>query len=798
MTKLKRSKPRVSSASKKVIAFATAAALTLSIPAAVFADKAVAVPTAGAAAPASDGAVTTTAVNTSQVEASIAKDKAVSIARGLLAIPDTYTLQSASLSTNISTDATVYSVWNLSFVYKVDGKSKGSISASLDANSGELTGYNSYTDNPNAKPVYPPKVNREQAVTVAQSFIKKAAASYANQLQLDEYVGVGTKPPLTGEVVHRLRFDRMVNGVPFNENFIEFQIDGEGHVLSYERNWNSGIKFEKATAAFTQEEAATKLQAAAKPSLNYTIPYDMKPRKPILVYNINVPVISAVTGDVISASSKELKQTQLSDKPLGEKPSGTKQLTKEQASAKVDAAFKLPEGAKLTSSEFSEYADDLTGKTRSSWQLGYTYSVNGDKEREATLWAQVDGETGQIMSYSNYGNSDRTGAGVSYADARAKAVEALRSQLAWAADEYYLEENEDNYKDKKPEEIGSFYFSASRKVHGASVDGESAQISINAFTGQVENYWNNVSGFEFPAESPSVIGDVKAADAWMDFYRVELTYVTDYTYYWNGQPIPVEKYKVLLAAGEAKPSELSTKGEAQLVYRLVPRYVMDQSVALDAETGNWISLSDGQPASLDTPRASDVEGHWAQRELELMVAYKALDLKDGKVNPSAVITRGEMIKMLVLAMNQGNYPMYSAGAMAKDEAAAASFSDVGSTSNYFPYVELALQQQLIDIGDGTFNPEGKVDREEMAELIVRALGFNALAEHDNLFNVQFSDAAKTKQKGQAAIAVGLGIMSLQNGKFLPEKQVTRAEASVAFFRFLQAKADLREAPLRDE
>ncbi|MNF95733.1 Endo-1,4-beta-xylanase A precursor [compost metagenome] len=157
-----------------------------------------------------------------------------------------------------------------------------------------------------------------------------------------------------------------------------------------------------------------------------------------------------------------------------------------------------------------------------------------------------------------------------------------------------------------------------------------------------------------------------------------------------------------------------------------------------------------------------------------------------------------MIKMLVLAMNQGNYPMYGAAGMAKDEAATVSFADVSNTSSYFPYVELALQQQLIDIGDGTFNPEGKVDREEMAELIVRALGFNALAEHDNLFNVQFSDAAKTKQKGQAAIAVGLGIMSLQNGKFLPERQVTRAEASVAFFRFLQAKADLKEAPLRDE
>jgi len=731
------------------------------------------------------------------MKASISKDKAIAIARSLLAIPDTYKLQSASLSAGVRVDATLYSVWGLSFTYKVDGKTKGSINASLDANTGELVSYDTYADNPNAKPAYPPKVNREQSVKVAESFIKKVAAAYANQIQLDEYVGVGTKPPLTGEVIHQLRFDRIVNGVSFNENYIDFRIDGEGRVLSYQRNWDSEIKFEKASAAFTSEEAAAKLQAGIKPLLSYTIPYDMKQRKPILVYNVNAPTISAVTGEVIGGAAQAQKQTQLSDKPIGAKPSGAKQLTKEQASAKVDAAFKLPEGAKLSSSEFSEYEDDATGKTRSSWQLSYSYSVD-DNTRGSSIWAQVDGETGQILSYSAYGVSQRTGTGIAYAEARAKAIEVLRNQLAWAANEYYLEEgSEDSYKGKKPEEIGSYYFTATRKVHGAAVEGESAQVSINALDGGVENYWNNISGFDFPAAAPNVIGDARAAEAWMSFYRVELTYQTDYSYYWNGQPIPIEKYKVLLAAGEAKPSEMAVKGEAQLVYRLIPRYVMDQSVSLDAVTGQWVNVNDGKPASLETPRPTDIEGHWAQRELELMVAYKALELQDGKVNPNAVITRGEIIKMLVLSMNQGNYPMYGAANMAS-EAKAASFSDVANDSGYFPYVELALQQQLIDIGDGTFNPDGKVDREEMAELIVRALGFNALAEHDNLFNVQFSDAAKTKQKGQAAIALGLGIMSLQNGKFLPEKQVTRAEASVAFFRFLQAKADLKEAPLRDK
>jgi hypothetical protein len=584
-----------------------------------------------------------------------------------------------------------------------------------------------------------------------------------------------------------------VNGIPFVENYIDLQIDGEGHVLSYNRYWDNSITFDKAAPAITSEEAVAKLQAVAKPTLAYIIPYQMKPRKPLLVYGMAPVTISAVTGEAIGGQSAPATETQISAKPVGEKPSASGSLTKEQAAAKVDAAFGLPKDAKLVSSEYGEYADDSTGKNRSYWQLSYSLG-DDDKRGGQSIYAQVDAQTGEVRSYSAY-NPSHTGTGITYAAARTKAIEVLGKQLGYLADQYYLMEYDTSYYEgKKPEEIGSYYFNAIRKVNGVPVDMESVQVSISAYDGSVESYWTNTSGFEFPATAPAVIGDEKAADAYMDYYRVQLTYQSNYNYYWGGQPIPIEKYKVMVAAGEIQPNEVKSQGEAKLVYQLVPRYNLDQNVTLNAVTGEWINADDGIVTTLERQTATDIEGHWAQRELELMVAYKALDLKDGKVNPNAVITRGEMIKMLVLAMNQGTPIYYKADKME----AAASFTDVTVDSGYFAYVETALQQQLIDIGDGTFNPEGKVDREEMAELIVRALGYNPLAEHDNLFNITFADSEQVKQKGQAAIALGLGIMTLQNGKFLPERQVTRAEAATAFFRFLQANADLMEAPLRDK
>nr|WP_285855702.1 S-layer homology domain-containing protein [Paenibacillus camelliae] len=151
--------------------------------------------------------------------------------------------------------------------------------------------------------------------------------------------------------------------------------------------------------------------------------------------------------------------------------------------------------------------------------------------------------------------------------------------------------------------------------------------------------------------------------------------------------------------------------------------------------------------------------------------------------------------MLVIARNGGN--RYYATANDSSAQNSSSFKDISVGSEYFAYVEDALQQNLIDIGDGSFNPEGTVTREEMAELIVRALGYNTLAQHEHIFADKFNDSQHIKNKGQAAIVVGLNIMSANaDGKFQPSKKVQRAEAATAFFRYLQSRADLQEAPLR--
>jgi hypothetical protein len=142
--------------------------------------------------------------------------------------------------------------------------------------------------------------------------------------------------------------------------------------------------------------------------------------------------------------------------------------------------------------------------------------------------------------------------------------------------------------------------------------------------------------------------------------------------------------------------------------------------------------------------------------------------------------------MLVISMNGGNYGFQYSAARAN------SFADVKSDSSYFPYVERAVDMRILDRTGGNFEPDAKMTREELADLIVRAMGYGKLAEHSDIFAKPFADEAALKRPGDVALVVGLGIMSTtDDGKFNPAQTVTKAQAATAFSRYLLARNELQ-------
>jgi hypothetical protein len=302
------------------------------------------------------------------------------------------------------------------------------------------------------------------------------------------------------------------------------------------------------------------------------------------------------------------------------------------------------------------------------------------------------------------------------------------------------------------------------------------------------NYYTSLSKLPYPQRKPEVLAVDKAKELLLSQYDIQLNYTILDPESMAGMPI--EKYKLMVASGVTMPvppvSAGSSKLEAKLVYSLIPKYVRE-AFLLDAQTGEWKNASNGEAISLERVKVDDIDNHWAKNELQLMLDYQALDVKDGKVNPDQTITRGELIKMLVIAMNGGNVGIHYGAERLN------SFADVKADSKYFAYVENAVDRGLLDPG-AEFNPDAKMDREEMAELIVKALGFSSLTKFAGVFNTSFQDASTMKNAAVAAVVLGLDIMSLSSGKFEPQQEVTKAQAASAFFRFLQRRAELQQQP----
>lgn len=784
----------------KRLSLSVALAMSLSVlPTSAFADNETA-PSSSSSPALSDtaaGGDNSTVIDDKSVK--LTKSKAEQLVRQYVNIPKDYTVQSTGLS-SVSLAEGKRQYWNIEFVKRVNGKHMGSINASIDANSGQLIEFNSYVNNPSVKPTYPLKVDRDAAKKLADDFIKQIAADYSSEVRFNEQYGKEVLPPLTGQVRHMLRYDRIVNGIAFADNNISIEVDSEGHVQRFSLNWDSTVKFPKIGNYLNEQEARQKIEQAASPILKYVLPYDNNDGKPILIEDLQAFAIDAVTGKKNTSADRYTfyqgtpSTSPITDKPLASAPL-KKEISEKDAVAAVEKAFKLPDGAELQHSSYYEHQNDRVKQTFKQWHLNWAVK---EKDKEiGSFSASVDASTGTVVNYYGYyynsSTSANTGTQLTLDEAVAKAEQTVKEQLPWLTHQLYVvKPDPKQFEKQKPEDNFTYYINFVRKVHGAIVEYDNVGVAIESKTGKVTSFDGSITPIEYAAKTPDLISGKQSLERWLDYYNIQLTYRLVQQYWLNGLPMPIEKYKVMLASGVIQ-DDVEVKNEVELVYQLVPR-TLNESVWLNAVTGEWITRDKGEVTQLDLPKATDIAGHWAEPQLELMISYKALDVKEGLVQPNKEVTRGELIKMLVLARNRGEGVYMTA--QSSKLLSGGSFNDVAADSAYFAYVESALEQNLIDVGDGSFNPEGTVSREDMAELIVRALGYNTLAQRENIFKAEFKDADKIDKKGQVAIVVGLNIMSLSNESFRPDKKVTRAEAAAAFFRYLQQRAELQEAPIR--
>lgn len=112
-----------------------------------------------------------------------------------------------------------------------------------------------------------------------------------------------------------------------------------------------------------------------------------------------------------------------------------------------------------------------------------------------------------------------------------------------------------------------------------------------------------------------------------------------------------------------------------------------------------------------------------------------------------------------------------------------SIPDVSGTSWYYQYIETALSHDVFDLSSN-FYPDSYITREDMAQMLVRALGYKEIAQSMSDFDIPFTDI--TQNEGYISIAYNIGMI---NGKsassFAPYDNAKREEAAAMLVRIYE-------------
>ena len=214
-----------------------------------------------------------------------------------------------------------------------------------------------------------------------------------------------------------------------------------------------------------------------------------------------------------------------------------------------------------------------------------------------------------------------------------------------------------------------------------------------------------------------------------------------------------------------------------------------------------IPLAAAAPGS-NSKGLSDIQGHWAQKEIETAIASGWVDgYPDGTFKPEKTITRAEFTKMLLDAIHLT--PDSETVAWMKDSAKTGNILAI-QPEKYIPrlndmdshwlttqgWTDAALYSGMVvpdDYNEKNFRPEKEIARYEIALMTDRALGLVNPANAYDGEALPFADNADILDwmKGYVNEAVKAGVLQgYPDNTFRPNKTSTRAEAVVMVQRML--------------
>lgn len=605
---------------------------------------------------------------------------------------------------------------------------------------GNITTIYNYIDNKHkTSPI--PTLSESEALEKAQEFIKKVQPSEFAKIK---YVKDKNQSIHINQDYYYFDFIRVENGIPVEQNGFNITIDANtGDIRNYQFDWfydtlpsTEGIIIkDKAEKIFKDLDALNLAYKKFSGKDNIKLVYTLKNPEQIL--------IDAKTGELITEEHSHYYGS--ADKDMGEdgkESSFTPEEQKEieiskdcidrnEAIKVVKKYVKIPESCAISHARLRQYYNNPNEKI---WHISWD-SESPDKGISGN--ARVNAITSELIGFNIYDskryqkdfkqNYDR--------DAALKKAQTFVKKIQ--PDKFKNVKLTEEKNIVQPKDKREYYFNFVRKVGEIPYIENGFSICVDSETGEIISYnmdWDDVI---FP-KAENVISKDKAYSKFLEDIGLELKYILIYN-----------------------PDK--NKTESFLTYKI------GEFESLDFDAVDFKQLDYNGEFIEEKPeiRFTDIKGHWAQNDIELLARLGILS-SDDKFRPNLAITEGEFIKLLLLANNHR-------------------VSDVkkGSMDEIQKYIDLAIKMGWVKENEVSAN--NPLKREKMAAFLVRSLGFEKIASIPEIFNVRARDskAITPKYKGHVSISLGLKLLTCNQENFNPKQNISRAEAVTSIVRLLK-------------
>ena len=190
----------------------------------------------------------------------------------------------------------------------------------------------------------------------------------------------------------------------------------------------------------------------------------------------------------------------------------------------------------------------------------------------------------------------------------------------------------------------------------------------------------------------------------------------------------------------------------------------------------------------DNQSFPDIQGYWAQNDIELMVAHHVVDgMTPTSFDPTGEVTRAQFAAMVARALGLNI------------SATSTAFSDVPSSAWFAGDVAAAVKAGIVKgYPDGTFRPNANITREEMAAMMVRAM--RAAGQPSTILSQQvsgvlsaYADRSAVEGWAQTDLAIAIQqniVKGMTPTTLVPTADASRAQGAVMIKRLLGYLGDL--------